>query len=121
VKFYEEYEPLPAIRFDDILLGWAIENIIKNGLDAIGSAEGSIHIKTCDANGATIEISDSGKGIKKEGEIFKPGYTTKKYGWGLGLVLTKRIIEEYHSGKLLLKTTGPRGTVFQIYIPKVVT
>jgi hypothetical protein len=121
VKFHEEYEPLPAIKFDDILLGWAIENIIKNGLDAIGSADGSIHIRTFDANGATIEISDSGKGIKKEGEIFKPGYTTKKYGWGLGLVLTKRIIEEYHSGKLLLKTTGPRGTIFQIYIPKVVT
>ncbi|KPJ72509.1 hypothetical protein AMJ52_06030 [candidate division TA06 bacterium DG_78] len=121
VKFHEEYEPLPAIKFDDILLGWAIENILKNGLDAIGAAKGSIRIRTFDANGATVEISDSGKGIKKEGEIFKPGYTTKKYGWGLGLVLTKRIIEEYHSGKLLLKATGPRGTTFQIYIPKAVT
>jgi signal transduction histidine kinase len=65
-----------------------------------------------------IEISDSGKGIKKGKEIFRPGYTTKKYGWGLGLVLTKRIIEDYHKGKLILKKTSSRGTTFQILIPK---
>jgi two-component system, sporulation sensor kinase D len=120
VGFYEEYNPLPVVKFDDVLLGWAVENILKNGLDAIGAREGEISIKTFDSNGAIIEISDTGKGIKKGTEIFKPGYTTKKYGWGLGLVLTKRIIEEYHNGKLLLKETGPRGTTFQIYIPKVV-
>jgi signal transduction histidine kinase len=120
IKFHENYGPLPQVKFDDILLGWAIENIIKNGLDAIGSEKGKIVIKTYKANGALIEISDNGKGIKKGSKIFKPGYTTKKYGWGLGLVLTKRIIEDYHKGKLSLKVTGTQGTTFQIYIPKVV-
>jgi signal transduction histidine kinase len=119
IKFHEDYEPLPVIRFDDVLLGWAVENILKNGLDAIGSDPGDITIKTYDISGAVIEISDTGKGIKTSGNIFKPGYTTKKYGWGLGLVLTKRIIEEYHKGKLSLKETGTKGTCFLIYIPGV--
>ncbi|GAI94055.1 unnamed protein product, partial [marine sediment metagenome] len=69
--------------------------------------------------GAVIEIRDTGKGIKQGKEIFKPGFTTKKYGWGLGLVLTKRIVEQYHKGKLVLKRTDSRGTTFQIIIPKV--
>lgn len=119
IEFHEKFKPLPVIKFDDILLGWAVENILKNGLDAIGSGKGKITIKTYDAGDAVIEISDSGKGVKKGKEIFKPGYTTKKYGWGLGLVLTKRIVEDYHKGKLILKKTGSRGTTFQILIPKV--
>jgi signal transduction histidine kinase len=121
IDFIEHYDPLPDIKFDDILLGWAIENILKNGLDAIGSKPGTITIKTYAANGAVIEISDTGKGIKQASDIFKPGFTTKKYGWGLGLVLTKRIIEDYHGGKLILKETGSKGTTFHILIPKVET
>jgi hypothetical protein len=121
ITFEEYYEPLPAIQYDDVLLGWAVENLLKNSLDAIGSRKGKIVMKTYEADGAMIEITDSGRGIKKEGEIFKPGYTTKKYGWGLGLVLTKRIIEEYHKGKLLLKRTSREGTTFQIFIPKAAT
>ena len=121
IEFKENYDPLPEIKFDDILLGWAIENILKNGLDAIGSRTGTITIKTYAANGAVIEISDTGKGIKQASDIFKPGFTTKKYGWGLGLVLTKRIIEDYHKGKLILKETGSKGTTFHILLPKVET
>ncbi len=121
VEFNEQYDPMPEIKFDDILLGWAIENILKNGLDAIGSKPGTITIKTYTADGAVIEISDTGKGIKQTSDIFKPGFTTKKYGWGLGLVLTKRIIEDYHKGKLILKETGSKGTTFHILIPKVDT
>jgi signal transduction histidine kinase len=109
------------IRFDDILLGWAVENILKNGLDAIGAKDGKITIRTYDAGGAMIEITDTGGGIKKEKDIFKPGYTTKKYGWGLGLVLTKRIVEDYHGGRLTIKRTGPEGTTFQIFIPRSVS
>ncbi|MEO0183668.1 MAG: ATP-binding protein, partial [candidate division WOR-3 bacterium] len=87
-------------------------------LDAIGPKPGTISIKTeADDHNAIIEIADTGPGIKQAKDIFKPGYTTKKYGWGLGLVLTKRIVEEYHKGKLTLKKTGPGGTTFQIYIP----
>lgn len=119
IKFNEDYRLLPVIRFDDVLLGWAVENILKNGLDAIGSNPGEISIKTYNMSGAIIEITDTGKGIKTSSNIFKPGYTTKKYGWGLGLVLTKRIIEEYHKGKLSLKETGSKGTCFLIYIPGV--
>ncbi len=119
IIFHEKYSPLPAVKFDDILLAWAVENLLKNGLDAIGSNKGEITIKTFVADGAIIEISDTGKGIEKGKEIFKPGFTTKKYGWGLGLVLTKRIVEEYHGGKLVLKETGSKGTAFQIIIPKV--
>lgn len=117
IEFVEEYGPLPQVEFDDVLLGWAIENILKNSLDAIGSNKGRVWIRTFNADGAVIEIADTGSGIKKEKDIFKPGYTTKKYGWGLGLVLTKRIIEDYHKGKLILKKTGSKGTTFQIYIP----
>jgi two-component system, sporulation sensor kinase E len=119
IVFREDYKSMPLIKFDDVLLGWAVENLLKNGLDAIGSNAGEISIRTYDQHGAMIEIADTGKGIKTSGKIFKPGYTTKKYGWGLGLVLTKRIIEEYHKGKLSLKETGTRGTCFQIYIPGV--
>ncbi|MGQ9664794.1 MAG: sensor histidine kinase [bacterium] len=119
IQFIENYQPLPVIKFDDILLDWAVENILKNGLDAIGAKSGIVSIKTyANEGGAVIEISDTGSGITKEKDIFKPGYTTKKYGWGLGLVLTKRIIEGYHSGRLILKKTGPGGTTFQIFIPR---
>lgn len=121
IEFVENYEPLPLALFDDVLLGWAVENILKNALDAMGSRKGVISMKTYTNEGAVIEISDTGSGIKKEKEIFKPGYTTKKYGWGLGLVLTRRIIEDYHEGKLILKKTGPKGTTFQIVIPAAVT
>jgi signal transduction histidine kinase len=117
IEFVEKYEPLPPALFDDVLLGWAVENILKNALDAMGSRKGVISIKTFSNEGAVIEISDTGSGIKKEKEIFKPGYTTKKYGWGIGLVLTRRIIEDYHEGRLILKRTGPKGTTFQIVIP----
>lgn len=120
IEFVEDLNPLPMIRFDDILLGWAVENIIKNGLDAIGANKGRITIRTREADGAIIEISDTGGGIKKAKDIFKPGFTTKKYGWGLGLVLTKRIIEDYHDGRLIIKKTGPDGTTFQIFIPRSV-
>lgn len=117
VVFDEQFEAAPSVKFDDILLDWAIENLLKNGLDAIGSKPGQIAIRVYDAGGLVVEISDTGGGIKKEKEIFNPGYTTKKYGWGLGLVLTRRIVEDYHKGKLVLKKTGARGTTFQIFIP----
>jgi hypothetical protein len=119
IEFKENYGKLPAVKFDDVLLGWAIENILKNGLDAIGANPGEIKIRTHDMNGALIEITDTGRGIKSSRNIFKPGYTTKKYGWGLGLVLTKRIVEEYHKGRLSLRETSSKGTCFEVYLPGV--
>ena len=103
------------------LLEWVIENICKNAVDAM-QGKGKIDISVSQ-NNSTIQIiiKDSGKGIDKEliSDIFKPGVTTKTRGWGLGLSLSKRIIEDYHKGKLFLLDSNPSdGTSFAIFLPK---
>ena len=103
------------------LLEWVIENICKNAVDAM-QGKGKIDI-SISQNNSTIQIiiKDSGKGIDKEliADIFKPGVTTKTRGWGLGLSLSKRIIEDYHKGKLFLLDSNPSdGTSFAIFLPK---
>lgn len=104
------------------LFEWVIENLIKNSLDAIGSKKGLITIEVEDKSKyVIIDITDTGKGIdpKKKKTIFRPGYSTKKRGWGLGLTLSKRIIEEYHKGKIFVKTTAiDQGTTMRIIIHK---
>jgi signal transduction histidine kinase len=101
------------------LLEWVIENICKNAIDAM-EGEGSISITLLDVSGKTIiDISDTGKGISKSKlkTVFKPGYTTKKRGWGLGLSLVKRIVESYHNGKVFVKESSPEsGTTFRIVL-----
>ena len=102
------------------LLSWVIENLIKNALDAV-SNEGLIEI-LISSNGklAFVDVIDNGKGILKRNfkRVFKPGFTTKSRGWGLGLSLTKRIIEEYHRGKIfVLRSEINKGTTFRIMIP----
>ena len=86
------------------------------------SGEGSITITVSDGSGRTaIEVSDTGKGIPKKniGNVFRPGFTTKKRGWGLGLSLAKRIVEEYHHGRIFVKSSEPgRGTTFRIELGK---
>ncbi|MBL0308779.1 MAG: HAMP domain-containing histidine kinase [Bacteroidetes bacterium] len=102
------------------LFDWVLENLLKNALDAM-DGEGTISIVTTHENNHIIlDITDSGKGIPKSkfNTIFEPGYSTKKRGWGLGLSLTKRIVEEYHSGKIFVKHSEPnKGTTFRIIIP----
>lgn len=99
------------------LYGWTIENLVKNGIDAM-KGQGKITIKIIPAaKKALIRVSDTGKGIPKRDHkrIFKPGFTTKKRGWGLGLSLAKRIIVEYHKGRIyVLKSTKDEGTTFEI-------
>jgi two-component sensor histidine kinase len=112
----------PLVKVDDVLISWTLENLIKNSIDAIGDGEGKIVIKTQlapDSKSLEIEVSDTGGGIAKDHlkEIFAAGVTTKKYGWGVGLTLARRIIEEYHNGKLILKETQPGRTVFSILLP----
>ena len=102
------------------LFDWVVENLIRNALDAM-EGKGSIHIdlKTTN-NRIIIHLSDTGKGIPsgKLKTIFNPGYTTKKRGWGLGLSLSKRIIESYHSGKIFVKSSSiGKGTTFEIDLP----
>jgi hypothetical protein len=109
------------IPFNPQLISWTLENLIKNAIDAMkGKGELSILLKE-EPTQVEILISDNGSGMKKEivSKIFKPGFTTKKRGWGLGLSLTKRIVEDFHSGKVsVLKTSLGYGTTFQLILNK---
>lgn len=105
------------------LFEWVIENLCKNGVDAMGSS-GQIAIKVLRGNEGKvfIDISDTGKGIprSKIETVFRPGFTTKKRGWGLGLTLAKRIIETYHNGKIFVKSSEEnQGTTFRITLKAV--
>jgi len=104
------------------LFEWVMENLTKNAVDAM-SGEGRIDIiVTSDAQHAHLYIKDTGKGIARKNfkNVFNPGFTTKKRGWGLGLTLVKRIIEEYHDGKIYVKDSEVgKGTTFAIEIPKI--
>ncbi|MBP8849590.1 MAG: HAMP domain-containing histidine kinase [Breznakibacter sp.] len=108
---------LTVANVNPTLLEWVLENISKNGIDAMeGSGKLTYHISKA-GNYLNIDISDNGKGIMKKNfkAIFTPGFTTKKRGWGLGLSLSKRIIEEYHKGKLFVKESEiGKGTTFRI-------
>ncbi len=104
------------------LFEWVMENLTKNAVDAM-SGQGRIDIVvTSDAQHAHLYVKDTGKGIPRKNfkNVFTPGFTTKKRGWGLGLTLVKRIIEEYHGGKIFVKESEVgKGTTFSIEIPKV--
>lgn len=104
------------------LFEWVIENLIKNALDAIESKNGIINFEiTEDENHLFIDVTDNGKGIdpKNRKDVFRPGYSTKKRGWGLGLSLTKRIVEDYHKGKIFVKNSiVDEGTTFHIILKK---
>ena len=101
------------------LFAWVIENLCKNALDAM-SGSGTIHVELKPSrNHVVIDVSDTGKGIQKRKykTIFKPGYTTKSRGWGLGLSLTKRIVEDYHNGRIFVLRSDPeQGTTFRIIL-----
>jgi signal transduction histidine kinase len=103
------------------LFDWVIENLLKNSLDAMeGKGSISVDIKE-QPDSVLIDVTDSGKGISKQNiqRIFKPGFTTKKRGWGLGLSLSKRIVEQYHKGSLTVKSSEPgKGTTFRIVLGK---
>jgi two-component sensor histidine kinase len=107
-----------TVPFNAELFEWVIENLIKNGLDAIEQAPGSITISVRRRkHHLLIDVTDTGKGIDKKyrKDIFRPGFSTKKRGWGLGLSLSKRIVENYHHGKLTIKESRPgEGTTFRI-------
>ena len=111
------------VNLNKQLFSWTIENIVKNAIDAL-KGKGNLDVEiTQDAKWVHILITDTGKGIPKTKfkKIFKPGYTSKKRGWGLGLSLAKRIIEEYHDGKIrVLKSEVGKGTTFEVKLKKLV-
>ncbi len=109
------------VNINPPLFDWVVENLLKNALDAMGNA-GDINGEVIvDESFVHIDISDTGKGIptSKMKTVFQPGFTTKKRGWGLGLSLTKRIIENYHSGRIFVKKSViNEGTTFRISLPR---
>lgn len=111
-----------VICFDPDLIKWALENLIKNAIDAMKDKSGNIFIITYDKGDKFyIQVKDEGCGIPKktQRQIFDTGYTTKKRGWGLGLALTKRIIEEFHHGKIYISKSEPdEGTTIEIMLSK---
>ena len=113
---------LPAVRTNAELFGWALENLVKNSLQAVDSSSGKVALRTGlseDGKFARLEVQDNGGGITVAAarRIFRPGFTTKKRGWGMGLTLVKRIIQDYHSGRVELVRSRPGETVFEIVLP----
>ncbi len=111
------------VKINNHLFDWVVENLLRNALDAMETGAGKISATvSVTGNFVTIDISDTGKGIpaNKFKTIFQPGYTTKKRGWGLGLSLAKRIIEDYHAGQIFVKKSAAGvGTTFTIQLPKM--
>jgi hypothetical protein len=111
-------------RINPELFEWVLENITKNSIDAIEEKSGKIIYQlSIDKNHIYLDVVDTGKGIdlKYRKEIFRPGFSTKKRGWGLGLSLAKRIIEDYHKGKIFVKSSTPgKGTTMRIVLKRVI-
>ena len=109
-----------TLKINRYLFEWVIENICKNAVDAMGGVGAlKVVLKELKNNQIAIDISDTGKGIAKKNlsKVFNPGFSTKKRGWGLGLTLAKRIIENYHNGKLIVKNSEVnKGTTFRILL-----
>lgn len=122
VKLQKVFPPDDIIvKINASLFEWVIENLCKNAVDAMEGA-GVITLFTNDeGDRVAIEVSDTGKGIRKKdiANVFRPGFTTKERGWGLGLSLAKRIVEEYHKGRIWVKASEPgKGTTFRIELYK---
>lgn len=109
------------VKMNASLFEWVVENLCKNAVDAM-EGKGTITLTLFDEpHQVVIEVQDTGKGIKKKdlNSVFTPGFTTKKRGWGLGLSLAKRIVEEYHKGRIFVKQSEPgKGTTFRIEMKK---
>ena len=119
VKVFPQHDII--VKINASLFEWVIENLSKNAVDAMGGKVGRITLRVEETDKcAVIEVSDTGKGIKRKdlNNVFRPGFTTKERGWGLGLSLAKRIVEEYHNGKIWVKSSEVgKGTTFRIELP----
>ena len=121
IVFVKEIPQYPIhVQMNKYLFEWVLENLCKNAVDAMNGV-GTITVRIYEEKNAIfVEIADTGKGIepKRQKTIFEPGYTTKSRGWGLGLTLAKRIVNEYHRGKIEIKSSTTKGTVFKIKLKK---
>ena len=126
-RFLKGYEPEVEaldteikVYGDKELISWALENLVKNAYEARVNTPKIVVRLFKDKNFAVIQVEDKGKGIPKDKQkiIFKKGFTTKERGWGMGLLLTKRIIDDIHKGKVRLVYSEPsKGTLFEIRLP----
>jgi signal transduction histidine kinase len=125
VQLRSEGTATQVVAFNRDLLGWVLENLIKNGIDALVDGKGTIAVTLQDDSdgGVRIFVADTGKGIpaRDGAKIFEPGYTTKKRGWGMGLALVKRIVTQYHGGRIRVDATSPHGTTFLVTLPPKAT
>ncbi|MDR0926669.1 MAG: HAMP domain-containing histidine kinase [Ignavibacteria bacterium] len=122
ISIYKDYDTNLYIQANATLFSWVFENLIKNAVEAMDGKPGELYItaKQLSKNKLQFLIKDSGKGMNKKMrlQIFEPGFTTKKRGWGMGLSLVRRIIEEYHHGKIYVKESAiGKGTTFAIELP----
>jgi two-component sensor histidine kinase len=112
---------LPPVKGNEVLLTWALENVVKNALDALGGMGGTIRIQArgADHKDVLISVTDTGPGVPPEvrGDLFEPGVTTKERGWGVGLALSRRIVEGVHKGRIELGDEGSGGATFHIHLP----
>ena len=123
VEIREQYDEVPMVRFHGELLEWVVENLIKNALDALDKDQGLITV-TLSYNGTEgtvdLHVRDNGRGMSPSvrRRIFRPGYSSRKGGWGLGLTLSRRVVEEYHDGRLQLLDSHPgHGSCFVVRLP----
>jgi signal transduction histidine kinase len=122
VRLSVQIDPdLPRVEGNEVLLTWALENVMKNALDALAGRGGEIHVRAYRGNAGwvTLQVHDTGPGVSPEirERIFEPGVTTKSGGWGVGLALSRRIVEKIHGGRILLTESGPQGSTFEIHLP----
>ena len=121
LKIANETTGCNSVPLNPVLLGWVIENLVKNSIDAMKGA-GSITVRLSENDQeAIIDVEDTGKGIPRKDfkTIFKPGYSTRERGWGLGLSLSKRIVEEYHKGRIFVLHSEPgKGSCMRVILQK---
>jgi len=122
IEIDAQYDSDPMLGINVELFGWVLENLIRNSIDSMRASSGFIRIICSESSGwVNIDVEDNGMGIppRNRKQVFRPGFTTKKRGWGLGLSLARRIIEDYHGGKLSVKeSVVGKGTTIRIALPK---
>ena len=122
IKINSNHDEALVVQGNATLLSWGFENLIKNGIDSLENATGIISVDVhLEQNEVIIVVTDTGKGIPKRDwkNVFRPGFSSKSGGWGLGLSLTQRIISEMHNGKIRISESNPgKGTTFEILLPK---
>jgi signal transduction histidine kinase len=123
IEIRERYEEVPPINLNRELIEWAVENLLSNALSALDKRPGVIEVAV-ERRGTTEEVeivvSDNGRGMSRDeqGRVFEPGYSTKRRGWGLGLALARRVVEEYHAGRIGIRHSSPgEGTIMVIRFP----